>query len=77
MRTTEEVLHCTTAIETTPLKYARKLKQESIWRCVSRTCSKKLFVKTNSSRAENDPGCYTPRNQQEWQDRELSEAHLV
>ena len=41
------------------LKYARKLKQESTWRCVSRTCSGKLFVKTDYSRAEDDPGYYT------------------
>ena len=43
------------------LKYARKLKRESTWRCVSRTCSGKLFVKTtsDSSRAEDDPGFYT------------------
>ena len=35
------------------LKYARKLKQES------RTCSGKLFVKTDYSRAEDDPAYYT------------------
>ena len=28
------------------LKYARKLKREFTWRCVSRTCSGKLLVKT-------------------------------
>ena len=31
------------------LKYAHKLKQESTWRSVSRTCSGKLFVKTDYS----------------------------
>ena len=41
------------------LKYARKLKRESTWRCVSRSCSGKLFVKTDSSRAEYDPSFYT------------------
>ena len=41
------------------LKYARKLKRESTRWCVSRTCSGILFVKTDSSRAEDDPGFYT------------------
>ena len=40
------------------LKYARKLKRESTGG-VSRTCSGKLFVKTDSSIAEDDSGFYT------------------
>ena len=71
------------------LKYARKLKQESTWRCVSRTCSGKLFVKPIIVELKmiqvitlysNNIATYRPvfpRHQQEWQDQESSEAHLV
>ena len=41
------------------LKYARKLKRESTWRCFSRTCSGKLFVKTDFNIATDDPSFYT------------------
>ena len=43
------------------LKYARKLKRESTWRCVTRTCPGKLVVETtcDSRITEGDPGYYT------------------